>query len=214
MGNVCINLRIQDFEKLANFCKATSYTKKDIILKAIDWQFDNTDTYSVTYQKSRRRTVYVNITEDEHENIKRLAEFMNCTPAQAGLISVRNFLGASEDGAHDFFSSATKLNASENFIASIPHDVYEVVIKSKMSGSKMAMEALEFCKDLDNIAQVTKRSKGIQSPGVRIILKDEKHIEILSNLMKKFNEKKGKIIARALATHLLNPIQEGDLELF
>jgi len=206
---------MQDFEKLSNFCKVTSNTKKDVILAAIDWQFENTEQCSMTYEKSTRRTVYVNFNADEVENLSRLAKFMNATTAQAGLISIRNFLGAAEEGMHEYFK-VIPAEVSDNFITTVPREVYLVVSSNEKSANVLTHEALMHCKNLGTLHQTPKKSKGIQSPMVRVILKDDAHRQVILDLMTKFNETKGRIVARCLATYLLteDTQEEDDLGIF
>jgi len=213
MEKVCINLRMQDFEKLSNFCKITLYNKKDVILKAIEWQFNNLEDYSLTYLKASRRTTYIYIEEDDKENLSRLAEFMHVTTAQAGLIAVRNFLGAAEEGAHTFFNAVATPDMEPNFIITVPSKVYLAVASKGTSVNMVAKEALLHCKDLKTLEDVDRKARGTQSPTIRIILKDERHRSILAKLMVKFQESKGRVISRCIATYL-GCTPEEDLEIF
>jgi len=219
MPKVCINLRVQEFEKLAAFCKVTPYTKRDVILEAINWQFDHLEDENIclTYMKSKRRTASITISDDDMDNLDQLAEFMNVTPAQAGLISVRNFVAYGEEGHHEFFNCVPKQEIGTSFMVAIPHDVNEAVSAHKFSASRLIREALRTCKDVENLPLIPGRVEGVKSPTIRAYLPDESDREILLSLMSKFKENRGRVIARCLAlVHLYQyqGVGGSDLELF
>lgn len=214
---MCINLRVQEFEKLAAFCKVTKYNKKDVIMQAVAWQFDNLEDTCLTYGKSRRRTAAIIISDDEMTDLQSLADFMNCTPAQAGLISVRNFVAANEEGKVKFFDEVEMEDVPETFMVAIPTEVTDV-IPTGTPTSKAIREALRLCQDAPNLPPLAKRGKS-RRPLSRAYFPKKEDREILESLMRKFNDSRGSVVSRCLAlVHLYDykkpESKEEDLELF
>jgi len=221
--NTCINLRTQETEKLSSFCRITSLTKKDVVMAAVRWQLENLNGPCLTYMKSSRRTAYIRLDGEEVSKLNQLADILNCTQAQAGLIAVRNFSGADQDGEIDFFKNAELAEVPEAFMIAVPANVVDAMKAVKGSMSGKIRDALNACDSAENLPPLSKRANGFRRINIRAYLPKSSDRELLQHLMGKHNDGMSRVLARCLMlVHLYRygqqvetaPLVDEDLELF
>lgn len=214
MKSICVNLRVQEYEKISGICRTTSYNKRDIISEAVGWQLDHLEGECLTYAKSTRRSAVIRLNDDELTDLKNLAQFMDCTPAQAALIATRNFVAANEDGRCDYFRNADVAEIPENFLVTVPHDVYDAVNESGGKINGKIKEAINLCHGAKALPEISKRSEGTKRPAVRAYLPQDEIRGKLQDLMVRNRDSASRTVARCLAHVHLYGYRGDDLELF
>lgn len=208
-----VNVGASDYERLKNICKLFRLTKRQVILEAINWQYDHLENSCLSYIPGARRTATLELDEREMYNIKQLADYMQCTVAQAGLISLRNFIAANQEGTSDYFRNLGVGGVSQDFGIIIPSYIYAAVTKAGLKVSKEIRNCVWACAHVDNLPTLrpTKKGEG-KSPKFRAYLKQD-DAEIIRKLMVKFSDSRAGIIARCMAkVHIWD--READLEIF
>lgn len=210
---LCVNAGLADYERLKNICKVFSLTKRQVIIEAVNWQYDNLETSCLSYIPGDRRTATLELDEVEMHNITELAKYMQCTPAQAGLISLRNFIAANQEGTCDYFRDLGVGGVSKDFGVVIPSYINDAVTKAGLKVSKEIRNCVRACAHVDMLPalRTTKKGEG-WSPKFRAYL-EQGDTEIIQKLMVKFSDSRAGIIARCLAkVHIWD--KEADLEIF
>jgi len=179
METICINLKIRDYNILANACKVSDKNKRDIIVAAINWQFDHLDDTCITYVPGKRRTANIRLDEVELDNLNQLAEYMNTSPAQAALISARNFINAYNENAHDYFKNDGP-DIPERFVISL-YPILRDVLPS-FGKINAIREAIRSCANQDDLPQVQARTSGVKAVPVGLILNKKEDRQILGEL--------------------------------
>jgi hypothetical protein len=196
---ICVNVGMADYERLKSVCKTFSLTKRQVIIEAVNWQYDNLETSCLSYIPGARRTATLELDEVEMHNIKQLADYMQCTPAQVGLISLRNFIAANQEGTCDYFKKLGVGGVSQDFGIIIPSYICDAVTKAGLKISKEIRNCLRACAHVDKLPQLRRTKKGEGwSPKFRAYLEQD-DAEIIRKLMIKFNDSRAGVIARCMA---------------
>lgn len=210
---LCVNVGLADYERLKSICKLFSLTKRQVIIEAVNWQYDHLKTSCLSYISGERRTATLELDETEMYNITELAKYMQCTPAQAGLISMRNFIAANQEGTCDYFRKLGVSGVSQDFNLVIPNYICDAVTKAGLKVSKEIRNCIKVCAHVDKLPALQQPKKGSgRSPMYRAYLEQD-DAETIRKLMIKFNDSRAGIIARCMAkVHIWD--KEVDLELF
>jgi hypothetical protein len=208
-----VNVGLADYERLKNTCRLFNLTKRQVIIEAVNWQYDNLETSCLSYISGARRTATLELDEVEMHNIKQLADYMQCTPAQVGLISLRNFIAANQEGTCDYFKKLGVGGVSQDFGIIIPSYIYAVITKAGLKVSKEIRNCLRACAHVDSLPQLRRTKKGEGwSPKFRAYLEQD-DAEIIRKLMIKFSDSRAGVIARCMAkVHIWD--KEIDNEIF